>query len=149
MCLCSLYQTSVKQRLQYIYDIVSVSVHLCSLYQTLLKQRLQHIYDIVSIAVCLCSSYQTSLKQRLQRIYYIVSISVCLCSLYQTFHCWLTCLLSLHGVIFPFLSERNMSLWTTDSNPKLFFPLPKQYVHYVLPSCTAVFLCLGPCPSSL
>jgi len=33
-----LYQTSVKQRLQHIYDIVSVSVRLCSLYQTLLKQ---------------------------------------------------------------------------------------------------------------
>ena len=30
--------------------IVSVAVCLCSLYQTLLKQRLQHIYDIVSIA---------------------------------------------------------------------------------------------------
>ena len=111
--------------------------------------RLQHIYGIVSIAVCLCSSYQTPLKQRLQHIYYIVSISVFLYSLHQTFHCWFTCLLSLHGVIFPFLSERNMSLWTTDSNPKLFFPLPKQYVHHVLPSCTAVFLCLGPCPSSL
>ena len=34
----------MKQRLQHIYDIVSVSVRLCSLYQTLLKQTSAHIW---------------------------------------------------------------------------------------------------------
>ena len=99
-----------------------IAVCLCSLSQTSLKLRLQHIYD-KSLFQCVSIPCIRLHWNRLQHMYDIVSISVHLYSLYQTFLCWFMCLVSLYGVISPFLYKRNtyISLWTPDSNPKLFF----------------------------